>query len=306
MPSKHPRKRPDRNPSQVQPLSVRELFERFPSDAACLEHVMDVRYGLRHPCDKCLNLSTFHRIADRPAFSCARCGHHVYPCAGTIFQDTRTPLQMWFFAIYLFIATRHGVSGKELQRQLGVTYKTAWRIGQQVRKLMDKADGDAKLRGHVELDEAYIGGHRPGKRGRGAEGKTIAMGMKERGGRLETAVIPDVKKATLRSVVAENVEPGAIVSTDELMSYGLLEGDGYTHGMVKHGAKEWAYYDYRHGVFHHTNNVENFWRLFKNAIRSTHIHVSEKYMDRYLNEFAFRSNHRHVGNAMFDLLIAAL
>ncbi len=117
-----------------------EFFARFPSDDACLEHVMEVRYGLRHPCDKCLNLSTFHRLANRPAYSCAHCGHHVYPCAGTIFQDTRTPLQVWFYAIYLFIATRHGVSGKELQRTLGVTYKTAWRIGQQIRKLMETAD----------------------------------------------------------------------------------------------------------------------------------------------------------------------
>jgi hypothetical protein len=101
----------------------------------------------------------------------------------------------------------------------------------------------------------------------------------------------------------ENVEPGAIVSTDELYSYGLLTPDGYKHGAVKHGSKEWATYDYRHDVTHSTNSVESFWKLFKNSIRSTHIHVSAKYMDRYLNEFAFRSNNRHMGNAMFDLLI---
>jgi len=173
-----------KNPSQVQALSVREFFASFSSDAACLDHVMEVRYGMRHPCAKCLNLSTFHRLAGRPAYSCAHCGHHVYPCAGTIFQDTRTPLQMWFYAIYLFIATRHGVSGNELQRTLGVTYKTAWRIGDQIRKLMEKADGEGMLRGHVELDKAYVGGRRPGKRGRGAAGKTIVMGLEERGGRV--------------------------------------------------------------------------------------------------------------------------
>lgn len=294
-------------PSQVVPFSVREFFDRFATDDACLEHIMEVRYGLRHPCAKCLNLSTFHRLTDRPAYSCAHCGAHVYPCAGTIFQDTRTSLQMWFYAIYLFVATRHGVSGKELQRTLGVTYKTAYRMGQQIRKLMVKADGDAVLRGHIELDEAYIGGVRHGgKRGRGAEGKTIVFGMKERGGRLAAEVIPDVKKATLREIVNERVEPGSTVSTDELMSYGLLEGDGYKHGMVTHAAKEWAYYDYRHGVTHHTNSVENFWRLFKAAIRSTHVHVSPKYMDRYLGEFTFRANHREMKNAMFDLLIAAI
>jgi transposase len=304
MPSRHPRRKPDHNPSQVQPLSVREFFVRFPTDDACLEHVMEVRYGLRHLCDKCLNLSTFHRLTGRPAYSCAHCGHHIYPCAGTVFQDSRTSLQVWFYAIYLFVTTRHGVSGKEMQRALGVTYKTAWRMGHQIRKLLDKADGEAVLRGHIEIDEAYVGGHRPGKRGRGAAGKTIVMGMKERGGRLETAVIPNVKKDTLREVVLENVEPGSIVSTDELYSYGLLTPDGYKHGAVKHSAKEWSYYDYRLDVTHSTNQVENFWRLFKNSIASTHIHVSSKYMDRYLNEFAFRQNHREMGNAMFDLLIA--
>lgn len=297
---------PRKNPSAVQSMSVREFFARFPSDDACLEHVMKVRFGLRHPCDKCLTNATFHRLENRPAYSCANCGHHVYPCAGTIFQDTRTPLQMWFYAIYLFIATRHGVSGKELQRTLGVTYKTAWRMGQQIRKLMDTADGDGILRGHVELDEAYVGGHRPGKRGRGAAGKTIVMGLKERGGRMQAEVIPDIKKDTLRGVVTRSVELGATVSTDELMSYGLLTGDGFKHGTVKHGAGEFAYYDYRHDVTHHTNSVETFWRLFKNSITSTHIHVSAKYMDRYLKEFAFRSNHREMGNAMFDLLIAHL
>lgn len=295
-----------RKPNNVQTFSVREFFARFPDDDACLEHIMTVRYGMRHPCDKCLNLSTFHRLANRPAYSCAHCGHHIYPCAGTIFQDSRTPLQVWFYAIYLFVTTRHGVSGKELQRTLGVTYKTAWRMGHQIRELMGKADGFAMLQGHVELDEAYIGGHRPGKRGRGAAGKTIVMGLKERGGPIETVVIPNVKKDTLRAVVADIVEPGSIVSTDELLSYGLLEGDGFRHGQVKHGAKEYAVYDDREDVTHHTNHVESFWNLFKASVRGTHIHISQQHMQRYLDEFTFRSNHREMVNGMFDLLIGAV
>ncbi len=271
-----------------------------------MTRVMEVRYGLRHVCVHCGKDATFHKLSGRHAFSCAACGDHVYPCAGTIFQDSHTPLQTWFYAIYLFIATRHGVSGKELQRTLGVTYKTAWRIGHQIRDLMTKADGFEMLKGHVELDEAYVGGKRPGKRGRGAEGKTIVMGLKERGGKIATQVIPDVKKDTLRGIVLENVEKGAVVSTDELYSYGLLTADGYRHGAVKHGAKEWAYFDYRTGETHHTNHVESFWKLFKKSVASTHIHISAKYAERYLDEFAFRSNHRVMGNAMFDLLIAAL
>jgi hypothetical protein len=132
------------------------------------------------------------------------------------------------------------------------------------------------------------------------------MGLKERDGRIAAKVIPNVKKETLRGVVLESVEVGSVVSTDELMSYGLLEGDGYKHGTVKHSAKEWSIYDWRADVTHSTNNVESFWRLFKQSISSTHIHVSQKYMDRYLGEFVFRSNHRHRENAMFDLLVGAL
>ncbi|MCC0004033.1 MAG: IS1595 family transposase [Methylobacteriaceae bacterium] len=292
--------------SNVQAFSVRDFFKEFPNDDACLNRVMEVRFGLRHVCAKCNKEATFHRINGRRAFACAACGHHLYPCAGTIFNDSRTPLTVWFYAIYLFVATRHGVSGKELQRQLGVTYKCAYRIGQQIRSLMAKADEFEMLQGHVELDEAYVGGRRPGKRGRGAEGKTIVMGLKERGGPLKTEVIPNVKKDTLRGVVLQNIEKGAVVSTDELYSYGLLEGDGYKHGAVKHGAKEWAYYDYRHDAVHHTNHVESFWRLFKRSIASTHIHVSQKRMAVYLGEFQFRANHRQMKNAMFDLLIGAL
>ncbi len=287
-------------------FSVREFFQRFPTDKACLDNIMDVRYGRRHVCRKCGKEATFHRMSDRRAFACAACGDHLYPTAGTIFEDTRTPLQMWFYAIYLFCTTRHSVSGKELQRQLGVTYKTAWRIGQKIRDLMAKADGFEVLRGHVELDETYVGGRRPGKRGRGAAGKTIVMGLKERDGAMRTVVTPNVKKEMLRGVVKDAVARGATVSTDELISYGLLEGDGYQHGTVKHGAKEWSHYDWRHNATHHTNNVENFWRLFKRSIASTHVHVSQQHMERYMGEFTFRSNRRQMQNAMFDLLIGAV
>lgn len=287
-------------------LTVREFFARFPDDDACLTHVMEVRYGQRHICRKCGVEGTFHKLSDRRAFSCSSCGDHVYPCAGTIFQDSRTPLQVWFYAIYLFVTTRHGVSGKELERTLGVTYKTAWRMGQQIRTLMAKADGFEMLQGHIEMDEAYVGGVRPGKRGRGADGKTIVFGMKERGGRMVAQPIKDAKLATIKDVVTQNVERGSVVSTDEFVSYGLLSASGYRHGAVSHKTKEWSRYDRRAHAWHHTNNVESFWKLFKDSIRSTHIHVSAKYMDHYLKEFTFRSNHREMTNAMFDLLIAAV
>jgi transposase len=291
--------------SNVQPFSVREFFAEFPDDDACLTRVMQVRYGLRHVCGKCGKDSTFHKLTGRRAFACSHCGDNLYPCAGTIFQDSRTPLQTWFYAIYLFIATRHGVSGKETQRTLGVTYKTAYRIGMQIRDLMGKVDTFQVLKGHVEIDETYFGGYRPRSQG-GKEAKTIIMGMKERGGRIETQIIPDVKTSTLRPIVLESVEKGATVSTDELAAYNLLKRDGYNHGSVDHSRGEYAWTDRVSGTTFSTNGTESFWRLFKNSVDSTHIHISEKHLDRYLGEFSFRSNHRQMRNAMFDLLVAAL
>lgn len=105
---------------------------------------------------------------------------------------------------------------------------------------------------------------------------------------------------TIKPIVLETVEPGTTVSTDELLSYGLLKHFDYDHGQVKHRAKEWA-----RGK-HHVNSIESFWKLFKHSVRGTHIHVSAKHMDRYVKEFTFRSNHRERGNLMFDLLVSAL
>jgi transposase len=281
-------------------LTVKEFFARYPDEASCLNHIMEVRYGVRHECRKCGVYGTFHKLEKRRAFSCAHCGDHVYPTAGTVFQDTRTPLQVWFYAIYLFVTTRHGVSGKELERTLGVTYKTAWRMAFHIRSLMMKADGFEKLQGHVEADEAFVGGYQSRKdtRRKGSN-KTIVMGMKERGGRMVAEPVSSTSTADLRKSVLRTVKPGSTVSTDDWAGYNLLTGDGYTHGAVNHTAGEYARGE------HHTNHVESFWRLFKNSIKSTHIHVSDKYMQFYLSEFTFRSNNRQMSNAMFDLLIAA-
>jgi transposase-like protein len=298
-----------RSPSASPAFSVREFFARFPDDQACLEHIMTVRFGgTKLDCPSCGAEAEFHKLRDRRVYACPHCLFQIAPTANTILHDTRTPLVSWFYAMYLFCTTRHGVSGKELQRQLGVTYKTAWRMGQQIRLLTKKADSfDTLLSGHIELDEAYVGGRTSGgKRGRGAPNKTIVMGLVERGGRMAAEVIPNVKKDTLRKVVLDKVEPGSVVSTDELMSYGLLTADGYQHGTVSHGKKEWSYYDYGHKAQHHVNSVEGFWRLFKASVRSTHVAISPKYMDRYLSEFTFRANNRQRVNGMFDLLVGAL
>ena len=295
----------EKNKSSSPDFNVRQFFARFPDDEACLVHIFNVRYGARHVCRACGVEATFHRLTNRRAWACAACGDNLYPTAGTVFQDTRTPLQTWFYAIYLFVTTRHGVSGKELQRRLGVTYKTAWRIGQKIREQIGNADFQGLLSGHVEADETYVGGKRHGgKRGRGAPGKTVVMGIKERDGAVKATVVPNVRMNSLRGVINDQVEKGTFVSSDELASYNLLTGDGYTHGRVSHSAKQWTKEDGAAGELISTNGIESFWRMFKVSVRSTHIFVSEQHMSKYLAEFTFRANHRQEVNRMFDRLVA--
>lgn len=145
--------------------TIQQFFKKFPNDDACLKHLFKVRFVKNHECPKCKRETTWHLLNSERAFSCSKCGHHIHPTVGTIFEDSKTSLQLWFYAVYLFTTTRSGVSAKELQRQLGVTYKTAWRMGHQIRKHMSEVDGDEPLSGIVEIDETYIGGKRKGKRG---------------------------------------------------------------------------------------------------------------------------------------------
>ena len=147
--------------------TVHDLFQQFPDDDACLEHLMTLRHGNPTDCPKCGKHGKFHKLRKEPAYACQWCGQRIYPMVGTPFERSRTPLQKWFYAMYLFTTSRHGVPAKELQRQLGVTYKTAWRMGHELRKYMAKVDGDDGLSGHVEVDESYVGGRKKGgKRGR--------------------------------------------------------------------------------------------------------------------------------------------
>src|SRR5438067_1897424 len=132
---------------KTKPMTIRQFFQLFPTDDACLEHLMRTRFGDRHDCPKCGKRAHGYRLKNRKAYVCEYCGNHTYPCAGTPFEKSKTPLQFWFFAMYLFCASRNGVAAKELQRQLGVTYKCAWRMGHEIRKYMGQVDGDDPLGG---------------------------------------------------------------------------------------------------------------------------------------------------------------
>ena len=169
---------------------------------------------------------------------------------------------------------------------------------------MVATDFQGMLSGVVEADEAYIGGKRRGKTGRGAAGKTIVVGVKERGGPVKAVVVPNAKTESLRKVVNAAVEKGSYVNTDEWQAYSLLKGDGYKHGKIKHRFKQWARMDRVHNIKVSTNGIENFWKQLKTSIRSTHVSVSSQHMPKYLGEFTFRANHRQEVNAMFDRLIA--
>lgn len=279
------------------PMTVTEFFQRFPDDETCLNHLFETRYGQNPTCPQCD--SPLHRLRKLPAWTCNN-GHHVHPMKGTPFERTRTPLQKWFYAMFLFTTTRNGVAAKELQRQLGVTYKTAWRMGHEIRKYMGSIDGDWPLEGHVEMDESYIGGV---NRGRGAknarENKTIVFGMIERSGDLITEVMhPTPTTERVLGQVLSLVRRGATVTTDESQLYRQLEGEGYDHTAIRHRDKE-----YVRGI-HHTNTIEGFWAMLQRSIRGTHIHVSRQHMDKYLQEFEFRFNLRKSPELMFQRLLS--
>ncbi len=219
--------------------TVQDFFRNFPDDDACLEHLFKIRFGDDPACPKCGEIGKLRRLRKVPAYTC-NCGHHIHPMAGTPFASSRTPLQKWFYAMYLFTASRHGVPAKELQRQLGVTYKTAWRIGHEIRKFMAKVDGDPPLTGHVEVDETYIGGKRPkikGFTGRGAKGKTVVMGILERDGEVFTKVVPTAGRKSLIPPILERLKPGTRISTDEWAPYRILSSLGYVHDTVDPSAK---------------------------------------------------------------------
>lgn len=206
----------------TKPLTTTQFFRQFLDDETCLSHLFNVRFGQGFECPSCERPSNWYRIKAERAYSCQWCGHHLHPTVGTPFEQTRTPLQLWFYAIHLFTTTRHGVSAKELERQLGVTYKTAWRMAGLIRRHMANVDGEEPIGGvgtHVEVDETPIGGVKKGKHNRGSAAKTVIVGAMERGRDVITAVVPNQRRATLEPFVKNNVETGGVVHTDELNSY---------------------------------------------------------------------------------------
>jgi len=281
--------------------TLREFQERFPTEESCLEHLMRTRFGDRHDCEKCGKNAHFYRISTRRAYVCEYCGHQVYPTAGTPFDRTRTSLRDWFFVMFQFSASRNGVAAKEVERQLGVTYKTAWRMCHMIREYMGSLDRDDPIGGFgtaVEIDETFIGGKKRGKHMRGAAGKTVVLGMKERGGDVITKIVPNQRAVTLKPIVQANVLPGGQLHSDELSSYNGMHLRGFRHMTVNHSAGEYVGYQ---GAS--TNAIEGFWAQLKRGINGTHIHVSAKHLPKYLAEFEYRHNMRQTPHLILDRMM---
>lgn len=277
----------------MQRYTIHDFNRDFPDDDACLTLVRDLLYPDGIQCRKCEEVRVHHRLTNRKAYSCDHCGTHVYPLAGTIFEKSRTPLKSWFYAMYLMASTRCGISAKQIERELGVTYKTAWRMFKQIRTLRD--EDDAPFDGAVEIDQTLIGGKRRGK-GRGyRKDRAAVLGMVQRNGKVAATIVDNARARTLMPHIRRHVLPSAIVYTDEGREFARLRKRGYANQRrINHSAEVYVRGDV------HTNTIEGFWSLLKRGISGVYHSVSHKYLQSYLDEYAFRYNHRDDAQAMFQ------
>ena len=299
------RNKPARAESSDSQYSLMDFMREFPDDATCLEWLWRNRYsrdGVHANCPKCQQERPFKRYdtsQQRQSWTCQACGYHLHPTADTIFHKSSTSLHLWFYAMYLMTSTRCGISAKQLERELGVTYKTAWRMARAIRfQLMEQVE--TQLSGQVEVDETYVGGRRRNtRRGRpGADShKVPVFGIVERRGRVIAVTVPNARRATLMPHVRRHVIPASTIYTDEFKSYNGLHRDGYKHQRINHSEQVYVSGDV------HVNTIEGFWSLTKRGIGGVYHSVSAKHLQGYLNEYAWRYNHRDDERAQFETLL---
>lgn len=283
-------------------MTYSRFLELFPDNSACLEYLKERYYPDGSECPKCGKDTKFHRIKSRAAYSCQYCRHQVYPTAGTIFHRSTTSLQLWFWAIYLMSSTRCGISAKQLEREIGVTYKTAHRMFKQIRTLLaDEGEPLGGNGGAVEADETFSGGKPRANINKSQKGAAIRkyqvkspiFGIAERGGEVRAWVVEDRKKPTLHGMIREYVLPETMIFTDEYHPYVGIDRHFQGHRRIRH----------RQGIYvkgnTHTNTIEGFFGLLKNGIRGVYHAVSREYLQSYLDEYAFRYNQRHSDRPMF-------
>lgn len=284
--------------AKIDKYSIKDLKREFPTDEACLEFIFN---GLHTK--KCSCGGEYHILKKRRQFQCSKCRFQIAPMSGTIFEKSTTSLTSWFHALFVFSNAKSGVSAKELERQLGCTYKTAWRILNLIRGALKQSD--EKLKGNVEMDETYVGGRfRSGKNNEKQKeamaSKSVVIGAVERGGTLKAEVSKDSKARSLGKFLTKNIERQySNLITDESNRYNNV-AEKYRRYSVNHSKKEYV----RGAV--HTNTIEGFWSHFKKSIGGTHKVISRKHLQSYLDGFVFHYNNRHNDKARFSVLLASL
>jgi transposase len=315
------RQNPVRAKSSDSRISFMEFMREFPDDGACLDHLWRTRYaedGENAQCPKCEQVRPFKRYETkqrRQSWTCTACGHHIHPTAGTIFHKSSTSLHLWFYAIYLVSSSRCGIAAKQLERELGVNYKTALRMLHLIRQDLMEQDYTGPLEGEVEADSAYIGGQlHEGERVRlRAEGRSnqgpatkrrdVIFAAVERDGKMRASVVGDSRTQeqtthAIRSTLHEFVLPGSMVFTDDWGGYNVLDRAGvYKFRRIKHSQRIYVEGDV------HTNTVEGFFGHFKTDVRGTHHAISTRWLPGYLNEWVWKWNHRDDDQAMFRSLL---
>jgi len=298
-------------------MNLIDVSTRLQTEDQCLDFIEKVRWpDGKIRCVQCGNdkVSRITRTVDSTKsrqqkkqnkrtrlYACLEptCKHRFTPTVGTLFHDSHLPLTKWFSAVALIVHAKKGMSAKQVQRHLGVNYRTAWYMGHRIRKAMQTGalitpdpESRSKMKGIVEADETWVGGKIRGK-GRGQENKEIVMGIRERGGDLRLFHIPDASAKSLSKPIRENVSPEVEkVMTDEYPAYPLammasgIHGD--KHNTIRHRDKIYVRGDV------HTNTIESAFSLFKRGIVGSFHSVSGKHLYRYLSEFEYRFNGRQM------------
>lgn len=287
--------------------NLMSLLVYFKDEQVCREYLELIRWNGQPECvySDCKHKHV-NRYADGKRYKCAKCKRQFSVRVGTIFEDSKVPLQKWFAAIYLITSHKKGISSLQLHRDLGVTQKTAWFLLHRVRHSLGLNIGSDKLSGVIEADETFIGGSEKNKhkskqtagtQGRSAKTKTPVVGIIERGGELRALKVPDTKGYSLRPFIVDNVDFGSVLNTDEWHGYRGLSRV-FKHKFVKHNEGQ-----YVNGSIH-TNTMEGFWSLLKRGVVGIYHSVSEKHLQNYVDEFVFRYNTRNeTEDYRFDIML---
>jgi transposase-like protein len=275
-------------------ISTFKLFELFPDNESARLYLENRLWPKGPVCPDCKGdrISPVKRVG---FYHCNACNFDFTIRTGTIFERSKVPLHKWVYSMYLLVTARKGISSMQLAKEIGVTQKTAWFILGRLREACSAPDSIDKLKGIIEIDEAFFGGKEANKHewkkqrlGRGSVGKTAVLGMRERGGRTRGMVITDTALHTVQSEIHGNVEVGATIYTDEAPAYADLNGLFFRADSVNHSAGEYA----RGPVS--TNSIESVWAVLKRGIHGVYHQVSAKHLNRYVQEFAWRLNEGNV------------